>query len=378
MLTVEQQRQLVGCSENSCMSELAGALGAEHLVSGLIGKLGSTFVLTLKLIDTRTARAAARASRRFQRLDDAAEAVGPLVDELFGKQPQKRPAPPVFRSDRTETPPETPKAPKVPPMTVQSFCDRAESRYVKGLTGNTSVATLTQTRRALLEDLLRTAFVRELERKRTCLESHADALVASLENRQRVSKSARAAQDAERRQIEWARLRRELELVIEAYRIGLEKEKNGTGVRPTALPFKVREPNPPPRGSSESVQRFSAAYPEAQAVIQAALETVNENDKRKFVKFWTKKFAGRRMSPRDTWVEVLRDSDTYDLDPCPLFARKPKEIETDAKKHTSNRILGCVRKISKKDGQATFEPITLQRVRKKWRIGHWKAPPVRR
>ena len=51
ILGVEQQKQLVGCDESSCMAELGGALGARWMVSGSVGKLGPTRMLTLKLLD---------------------------------------------------------------------------------------------------------------------------------------------------------------------------------------------------------------------------------------------------------------------------------------------------------------------------------------
>ena len=59
LLGLERQKQLVGCTETatSCMSELAGALGATALLSGDIVKVGSRFSFSVKLLDTRTSKA---------------------------------------------------------------------------------------------------------------------------------------------------------------------------------------------------------------------------------------------------------------------------------------------------------------------------------
>lgn len=53
LLDAERQKQLVGCSDESCLAEIGGALGAELLVVGNVSRLGGRAVLTLKLIDTR-------------------------------------------------------------------------------------------------------------------------------------------------------------------------------------------------------------------------------------------------------------------------------------------------------------------------------------
>jgi hypothetical protein len=56
LLGLEEQRQLVGCDETSCFAEIGGALGAQYMVAGQVGRLGGRLVLTLKLLETRVAR----------------------------------------------------------------------------------------------------------------------------------------------------------------------------------------------------------------------------------------------------------------------------------------------------------------------------------
>ena len=64
MLNFEESKQLVGCTASSeCMAEVGGALGVARLVSGSVGKVGSSFVITLTLVDTKTARVIERESR---------------------------------------------------------------------------------------------------------------------------------------------------------------------------------------------------------------------------------------------------------------------------------------------------------------------------
>ncbi|MBI3178991.1 MAG: hypothetical protein HYZ27_04980 [Deltaproteobacteria bacterium] len=57
MIALERQKDLVGCADDvSCLAEIGGALGAELLALGTVGKVGTLHVLTLKLVNTRETR----------------------------------------------------------------------------------------------------------------------------------------------------------------------------------------------------------------------------------------------------------------------------------------------------------------------------------
>ncbi len=51
LLGVEAQKQLLGCGEDNCFAEIAGSLGADHIVAGTVGRVGDAFALTLRLLD---------------------------------------------------------------------------------------------------------------------------------------------------------------------------------------------------------------------------------------------------------------------------------------------------------------------------------------
>lgn len=55
LLGLERQKQLVGCSEQSCIAEIASALGADGLVTGQLAKVGERLRLTVKRLSARTA-----------------------------------------------------------------------------------------------------------------------------------------------------------------------------------------------------------------------------------------------------------------------------------------------------------------------------------
>lgn len=56
LIQVESLKQQVGCDSDSCLAEIGGALGAEYLVSATLGRLGDSFVVSLKLMRLRNAQ----------------------------------------------------------------------------------------------------------------------------------------------------------------------------------------------------------------------------------------------------------------------------------------------------------------------------------
>jgi hypothetical protein len=63
MLNVQRQKQLLGCADESCLAEIGGALGAKLVLSGTLGKLGDSYVLSLQLLDTHKGKIQSRESR---------------------------------------------------------------------------------------------------------------------------------------------------------------------------------------------------------------------------------------------------------------------------------------------------------------------------
>ncbi|MBS2029269.1 MAG: hypothetical protein JST54_15310 [Deltaproteobacteria bacterium] len=60
LLGVERQRQLLGCSESSCLAEIGNALGADYLLSGQLGRLGDQYRIDLTLVDARRSQVLAQ------------------------------------------------------------------------------------------------------------------------------------------------------------------------------------------------------------------------------------------------------------------------------------------------------------------------------
>lgn len=91
-LGFEQQRLALGCDSSSCLAEMAGALGVDYLLTGSLGRLGATWMLSLTLLDARDAQRAHSAMRSIEggAEDVLLKALPGLVDELLQKTGQAK------------------------------------------------------------------------------------------------------------------------------------------------------------------------------------------------------------------------------------------------------------------------------------------------
>ena len=65
MISAEQQKQALGCDDDSCLAQLGGALGVPYLLTGSLGMLGGRFMLNVKLLAVDEAKVAGRITKMF-------------------------------------------------------------------------------------------------------------------------------------------------------------------------------------------------------------------------------------------------------------------------------------------------------------------------
>jgi hypothetical protein len=85
VLSVERQKALVGCHDDSCMSEVAGAMDVDRLILGSLAKLGKSWILHLQLVDARKAATLRNSDRRKKggSIDDLLDDLPGMARELF-------------------------------------------------------------------------------------------------------------------------------------------------------------------------------------------------------------------------------------------------------------------------------------------------------
>src|SRR5512140_2272911 len=85
VLSLEAQKQMLGCTSDACIAEIGGALGVERLVAGDLARLGESWLFHLKVVETGKVKVAAQSDRRIRggTIDDVLDALPPMVAELF-------------------------------------------------------------------------------------------------------------------------------------------------------------------------------------------------------------------------------------------------------------------------------------------------------
>ncbi|HVE82511.1 MAG TPA: hypothetical protein VND93_06675, partial [Myxococcales bacterium] len=62
----ERERQLLGCTDTTCLAELGGALGADRIIHGSVGRVGGSLLVNLTSLDPRSGKAVASVSERLK------------------------------------------------------------------------------------------------------------------------------------------------------------------------------------------------------------------------------------------------------------------------------------------------------------------------
>jgi hypothetical protein len=90
LLGIERTRQMLGCAEGGCLAEIGGALGADRVVHGSLGRVGGSLVVNISALDPRRAAAAASVSQRLRGAGEEAflDALPGLADALLAEPPK--------------------------------------------------------------------------------------------------------------------------------------------------------------------------------------------------------------------------------------------------------------------------------------------------
>ena len=108
-------QQSGACSNEACMVEIGQLLGVEQLVTGSLGKVGSMFLVNLRIIDVKTAKITKVVSKDVKgSIEDVVGELGPIAAELVGGSGS-----PQFVEKKTEEKPAEPEQPK-PEAVVES------------------------------------------------------------------------------------------------------------------------------------------------------------------------------------------------------------------------------------------------------------------
>jgi len=108
LLGFEKQKQSMGCEEASCLAEIAGALGVDLVAAPRAGRLDNLTMLTVAIVEVKTAAALARSRRTVASAAELPAAVDAMVEEMVramdGAAPGSPPRPPSRFGQEQERP----------------------------------------------------------------------------------------------------------------------------------------------------------------------------------------------------------------------------------------------------------------------------------
>ena len=360
ILSAEQQKTLLGCQDESCFADLAGALGADWLVAGTVGMLGDLFVLSLQLIDPNKAQVAARASATVKDLSQAPEFIGPLTDKLLGSRPRARSQPSVLSTE--------PKRPAHKNWDRSEFCKRLRD-YFKQLTKQPYSDDLVEQRRQLLEDLALTPMEPIFVRKSSCFWETQPRATSKISHQWNCSTDATQSFDAQKRFFEVMRFLNQIELLKHAYLRALEMEKNGSGPRLRELPFEVKQAKVPVPEATHAVMAYWDAYPQRYAMVQKTVELIVKGDQKAFMALFAKDMKPTRREA--LWKKVTSYlSQGYRLDATPKFVLSVSDVEYNAKTLADKgQFIISLRR--SRDNACSGERVYMKQIGQAWKIVRW-------
>lgn len=147
IIGLEKQKTMLGCVDDSpCLAEIGGALGVPYLIVGTFGRLGTTFRIDLKLIDTRRSNVLERFGRSVQgRVEELAATVQAGIRELLAAipEPPGAGAPALGQAPLPKAQPGgvAPRSPASPPI-AGAEASSPRSRWAAWVSGGLGVAAL--------------------------------------------------------------------------------------------------------------------------------------------------------------------------------------------------------------------------------------------
>lgn len=89
LVSMEREKQQLGCDQVSCLAEIGGAIGASIIINGTLTRIGGLYLLALRMVDVRHAQVLKEGTERISSGNEDAllDAVTRAVHQLFPGEP---------------------------------------------------------------------------------------------------------------------------------------------------------------------------------------------------------------------------------------------------------------------------------------------------
>jgi len=296
LLELEANKQMLGCDDTKCMTEIAGSLGAELMISSELARAGETFVVSLALISVAEARVVRRAEGRSRGTDEVAtEAIAAALHDLF----------------RAGLPAEL-QGPRA--LSRRGFKAALAGLFQATLTRGGDVKSA---RRRVILDLVHTELDYDASPKIDTLDLDIRRSIARLRDLALLSADSDELEHLLSAIDHYHALADDLGRVRE-----IRERSRARGVVPSDRPLRFESPEPRERTDPEARERYAKLSEPARKVVRAALEAYRKGDAARFVRLWPADRAeGAKRELADNKASDERYGYTYDL--LPIHATPP-------------------------------------------------------
>ncbi|MBN2359648.1 MAG: hypothetical protein JXR83_09335 [Deltaproteobacteria bacterium] len=343
LLEHSADRQLMECSDESCLAAIAGSLGAELLLTSTISRVGRKWVVTLSLLEVAKAKVFRRATGETLGSDEAAvEAVVGAVHNLFRDSlPDDMKGPASMSRLGFKA-------------ALAGFTQAIRDPKQDGKAG----------RRRLILDLVNTELDYDAAPKIDMLDTAIRRQVYTLDNEMLDARDEPDFRRLLHARQSWLAVRQDLERVKEIRQRARER-----GVVPSAQPLRFEEPDPPDWPDAKLVAAYKRDVEPARRVVAQALKSYRGRDQKGFVAWWSKEHVS---SAERAFVDG-HDSDErygYSYQVVALHAIPPWLLERAIESQQKGEMLVYLLRF-KKGEPDDDRYVYLVREQGKWRIRSW-------
>jgi hypothetical protein len=341
LLEHEGNKQAVGCDDMGCMTQIAGAMGAELVLASTLGKVGEDWVVTLTLFNAETAVPTKRATGKEKGSPSAASiAVAAAINNLF--------------RDGL-------------PADLQGPGSMSRRGFEAVLLGfGKAVLDPAQKPRALrkriIHDLIATELDFDANPKMDMLDLAVRRGIGDIDRRSLLARDEADMQRYLNGRRQWVAINMDLQRVKEIRTRARER-----GVVPSARAIRFEEPDPGDAPDEAAVAGYVEEAEKGAALVGRAIGALITRNRKQFAAQWIDPERGERQFDREV-DEAERYGYRYELLP---FHATPPWLYQRAIDALDDGKLNIFLRRFKKGEINDDDTVYLERAGKKWRIRSW-------
>lgn len=97
----EMSFSMSGCADDTCALEIGKMLSAEYIVTGTLSKIGSRYLMSIKMLETETSKTVRTSNGKYANLDELIDGLEKIAYEMAGVEDKKT----VAEPEKVEEPP---------------------------------------------------------------------------------------------------------------------------------------------------------------------------------------------------------------------------------------------------------------------------------